>query len=297
MKKLKRIKCFCKQCKNEFEKTESSLQVFCSRDCKNDFQRGKTFENIYGEIKASEIKIKISNATQGENNPNFGNKWTDTQKEISSKRIKSIWEERGEEWRRTNLGKSNRGKTRSQEFIKHWHSNNLNLSGFRHSKDSKMIIGIKSKEKFSEEYKQNFRLKMEENGKWVPLIELSDWEIYKRKTNWIEKMWDKIILPSDFNEVGIFNSKTNRLGYTRDHIFSKRCGFKIGLFPEILRHPVNCRCLKHSINSSKNSKSDICIDELFNNIKKFNGYWDEHNECLIKIKLFEDGLRWERDYD
>lgn len=138
---------------------------------------------------------------------------------------------------------------------------------------------------------------MEQKGKWIPLNKLTDWEMYKRETGWIEKMWDKIILPEDFNDVGIFNSRSNLKGYTRDHILSKKDGFELKLFPEILRHPINCRCLIHSNNASKGSNSFLSLIDLFEKIKKFDNEWVEQKLCVEKITQYENGFRWERIND
>ena len=138
---------------------------------------------------------------------------------------------------------------------------------------------------------------MEQLGKWIPLNDLSDWELYKKETHWVEKMWDKIVLPDDFNKVGVFCSKSNVRGYTRDHIFSKKDGFELKVFPEILRHPSNCCCMSHKDNSSKNSSSRISFVDLFKKIKEFSGEWKEQMICIEKITQFENGLRWERIYD
>ena len=46
----------------------------------------------------------------------------------------------------------------------------------------------------------------------------------------------------------------------RDHIFGRKNGFVLGVFPEIIRHPANCQIITHSDNikkSLKNGDSDI----------------------------------------
>lgn len=297
MKRIERIVCLCKQCQIEFEKTITSLRVFCSRNCKISFQRGKTLEELHGEIKASELRTNLSNTMHGENNPNFGNKWTDEQKSIASVRIQKAWKEKGEDWRKENFGKSNRGKTRTKEFIAQWHSRHSERKGKPLSEEHKRKVGKKSKEKFTNDYKKAFRLKMEQLGKWIPLNNLTDWELYKKETHWIEKMWNKIVLPDDFNEIGVFCSRLNSKGYTRDHIFSKKDGFELKVFPEILRHPANCHCMLHKSNASKSSSSEISLVDLFKKIKEFDSEWKEQMICIEKISQFENGIRWERFYD
>jgi len=65
-------------------------------------------------------------------------------------------------------------------------------------------------------------------------------------------------------------NKNNIGGVSRDHIFSIREGFELGIDPKIISHPANCQLMIHSKNISKHKKSDISIEELMNKIQKFN---------------------------
>lgn len=71
MKKIERVNCSCKHCNKEFEKRITSLKKFCSVECKKTFQKGKSLKELHGDSKANEIIMKLSIASQGENNPNF----------------------------------------------------------------------------------------------------------------------------------------------------------------------------------------------------------------------------------
>lgn len=66
------------------------------------------------------------------------------------------------------------------------------------------------------------------------------------------------------------NKKNNLGGVSRDHMFSVREGFELGIDPEIISHPANCRLMIHTDNISKNKKSVITIEELLDRIKKIN---------------------------
>lgn len=54
-----------------------------------------------------------------------------------------------------------------------------------------------------------------------------------------------------------------------DHSYSKFDGFKNNIPPCIIGHPVNLKLLSNSINCSKNTKSDIVLEEFINKIISF----------------------------
>jgi hypothetical protein len=70
------------------------------------------------------------------------------------------------------------------------------------------------------------------------------------------------------NKSGIKNLN----GISRDHMYSINDGWINKIDPTLLKHPANCRLMQHKTNSSKNKNSSITLDELIQNIKKF--------ECL-----------------
>ena len=63
------------------------------------------------------------------------------------------------------------------------------------------------------------------------------------------------------------NKGDNLYGVSRDHIVSVKYGFENNIPSWIISHPANCQLLQHSLNSSKNSKCGITIDELLEKIK------------------------------
>lgn len=163
-----------------------------------------------------------------------------------------------------------------------------------HSEASKLLIGIKSKEKFTEEFKEKFRETQIALGNWVSDQDRTDFEIYKMHAGWVRRMWD-YAKPGLLEEFGIFNSKTNKSGLVRDHKFSVLHGFQNGIYPEILRHPVNCDVIMHSQNSTKRSNSSITIDELFSGILCYNSIWPEQHIVVHLINDWKSGNRFRAD--
>ena len=248
-------------------------------------------------------KYKHQPVTQlGSNNGNYGKKHTDEWKKLQGELIKKALSDPAVRWR---IGTANRGKKFSEEKIKKMMENRIpeNYS-HPHSDASKEIIGRKSQEKFTEEFKKAFRIVMEELGHWVKLSDKKDSEIYFAEANWKEKMFDKIVDKDQLfllETLKVFNNKTNTKGVVRDHIFGRKDGFELGVFPEIIRHPCNCQILTHSDNVKKRSnknkdRSDIGISELFQRIKMYTGDWKEQEIVLLKIKEYENGERWINQY-
>jgi len=295
----------CNYCNTTFLRYPCQIgqRNFCSRSCKNLCSKGKTLEEIHGNDKAAQIKQKISLASAGENNGNFGNTWSDEQKQKQSQKVKIAMDEMGEEKRRELCGSSNRGKTRSKEFLDNWHKchKDPNYKKPKMSKETKTKIGKSSSERMnSPEMLARIRKKNEEIGKWIPLEHKTDFEIYYKLANWKYRMWDLIDDESQLEllkNFGVFHCKTNSIGVVRDHIFGRKDGFLIGLFPEILRHPVNCQILLHKDNVSKKKKqyedrSDITLEILFEKIEKYTKFWEEQNLVLSLIQQYKEGQRW-----
>ena len=65
------------------------------------------------------------------------------------------------------------------------------------------------------------------------------------------------------------NKKNNLNGVSRDHMFSVREGFEMGIGAHLISHPANCQLMIHRENISKNKKSIISIDELLKRIENF----------------------------
>ena len=269
----------------------------------------KEFKTYPNNEKKTCSRICMGKNQLGENNPNFGNKWTDEQKrnlseyaksksEEISNRVKKDWENNEERKRKISETFSKKGKERI--------GSKNSFYGKKHSEETKQVISKKSKEKFTKEFNEKFRKTMEENGSWIKLEEVNDYKIYFKDSDWIERMIDKISDDEQLKklkEFGIFDSNKNKNGLVRDHMFGRINGFKQGVFPKILRHICNCQLISSKQNVSKAQKNQnkenrldsiIELEELFNNIKSYKGDWIEHDDVLNLISLYEKGERWKR---
>jgi len=235
----------------------------------------------------------------GENNPNYGNKWTEEQRKQAGEEKRKFFAENPDKAHA--CGKTNRGKKFSEDRIQKMHAHRTRESYQHYPNDeTRRIIGQKSSAKWTDEYKQRNRRIREEKGVWIPLELKSDWEVYQKEANWISRMFDIIDDPRQILlEYGVFNAKTNTKGVVRDHIYGRKSGFYNGVFPEIMRHPANCQILLHSENVAKKKERYVdddghTLDELFEAIRRYNKEWCEHEIVLQRIKEYENGKRYER---
>lgn len=290
----------CETCSIIFE-TNYHSSKYCSEQCKYQecFICGTFFKKPNGTRKQKTCSKKCMGVMlSAENNPNFNNKWTEEQKENQSLLIKSKFDDEYRE----KCGSANRGKKFSKDRIYNMHGNRKRESytGPKggHTDVTKKLIGIKSKEKFSEEYNQKIRKIMEEKNKWIPLSDKKDYDIYFTESNWKYRMFDFLV--EDYpiiNELGVFNTKTNKKGVVRDHAFSRKSGCALKVFPNILYHPENCNIITHAKNISISSKKEddiISLEELFNKIRNTKYNWIEQKETLLSIERYENGERWSR---
>ena len=138
---------------------------------------------------------------------------------------------------------------------------------------------------------------MEKKGRWIPLTQKSDYELYFNECEWLEQMFDRCVSIQELKllkERHVFNCKTNHKGVVRDHMYSRRSGFEYKVFPEILRHPCNCQLITHSDNSKKREQNDVTLNELFLQIQMYKREWLEQKKCLELIKEYKKGRRWKR---
>jgi len=258
--------CQCK--KLRYSSTVRGTKFFCSPKCKSLFQK----------------------TLNGDKNPNFGKKWTDDKKEKQSSLVKSKVNDNY----RHNVGKANRDKKLSTE-----HKNKISIATKGKKKGpksdyTKKLIGAGSKAKWTLEYKIKHRSKMESIGRWLPLDQKEDCEIYFKESNWISFMFDIVSLEL-FKKYGVWHCKNNKIGLVRDHKYSRKSGFINKVFPEILRHPANCNLISHSENvrmAQMGMDDLITIEELFEAIQCYNGNWKEHEICLQLITDYLSGKRW-----
>jgi hypothetical protein len=222
----------------------------------------------------------------GSNNPNFANKWNDEQKAKQSFLVKATV---NDEYRYKS-GSANRGKQLPKDVVEKMHKNRTKESySHPHSHELKKIIGQKSKDKWTDEYKIKFRQKMEDLGYWIPINEKSEYEIYHTRSNWIGSMVDFFTEEeiTSLNSYGFFSFK-NRHGYVRDHIVPRLVGYEFNVIPEILRHPANLQFISNRNNIQKGytdrkltqeKKIKIIID-LFDKILNYNKEWIEQDICV-----------------
>lgn len=258
-------------------------EVFCCRQCHYNY-------------------MKIS--MKGENNPNFGNKWSGELKQKVSEMVKERYIQNPS---LKELCASNKGKKFpeiSRKLKEYYKTHPVNMKGKTHSEYSKKIIGEKSKQKFTIEYRERMRAQYEKIGLWIPLERKESIKIYYEESNWKQSMFNLIddsLQIKKLNEYGVFNCRTNQKGVVRDHMYSRRSGYENGVFPEILRHPCNCQILTHSENIKKKKyqyidKNDLTLDELFNRIISYKKEWYEQKLVLRLIEDYKNGKRWFNKY-
>ena len=165
------------------------------------------------------------------------------------------------------------------------------------SESTRKKIGEKSKSKFNRPgYMDSFRKVMEERGHWVPLEQKDDYGFYFDLAD-----WDEFALRNlDEDSRNLFYSNTKR--YVRDHKFGRAAGFEFGVFPEILKHPVNCQILSRGENARKSRVNEldsvITINELFGAIGEYDLPYNDHDLCLFLIFCYQNGARYRReDYE
>jgi hypothetical protein len=248
--------------------------------------------------KNNTCKKCVNKSLVGENNPNYGNKWSDGQKSKQSNLIKS----KVDDEYRFNCSKGMKGRKVS-DTVKLKRRNTLlkkygSLKTMKtHTKESKEIIGIKSKQKWTDEYKRYMREANEKAGNYIPLIEKDDYLFYREISNWKDLILNDGIIGIGLLKQYSFYSKNNRNknGLVRDHMYSRRLGFQEKVFPEILKHPANCQLLTHSDNIKKSKlkhDSIITLDELFERIESWPYHYENKNECISLITEYRKGNRY-----
>lgn len=293
MNKSKKVERPCEQCGKIMYLIPSRLkQRFCNRECKANFQKGSKL--------SEETKAKISAKVAGKNNPNYGNKWTDEQKEKFSEKRKSLITDE----LRHAYGNANRGKAFSEERKRNMSEAQRGKTKPPMTEETKAKIGKSSAERHKVEgYTDNITKKRNvtriANGTMVDPERLPDYKVYWKEANWLKiNMWELAITGQVLlKEIGVFNPKTNSKGVVRDHIVSRTKGFNAGLFPEILRHPCNCQIITISENSSRQyiiENIEDIIEKLFDRIENYDKIWDEQELVMKLITQYKEGQRWQR---
>jgi hypothetical protein len=234
------------------------------------------------------LRVIQSQKMSGEGNPNYGKFWDAEKKKQQSKLVSSKMQC---ETVKKAAGSANRGKKFNPDRVKKMHGHRTKDSYSRiHTEETKQKIGLLSSEKWTEEFKQKFKKRMIENGQWISEADKTDYEIYAALSNWVKPMWNLF----ESVEGGVFNAKTNPKGSVRDHILSRMDGFDMHIWPELMRHPVNCQIIRHSRNASKRRKSEQSYEELKQKIIEYNKDWFEQDICLQRLKEYDAGNKWHR---
>lgn len=263
---------YCQQVISRYGNPKSKL-LFCSRKCKGQYW-----------------SLHFS----GENNSNYGKKWSDEKKSKQSQIISAAMDTTEVKFM---CGSANRGKKFSKQIREKMSEMRTGKPRGIHSADSKLKIGKKSREKFTDCYKIKYRKRMEEIGAWIPLDQKTDVEIYWKIANWVEKMWNRVDDPHKLKLLGVYNSFSNKNGVVRDHNLSRKTGFQNKIFPEILRHPCNCQILTHKENVQKRfSGVELTLSDLFDKILNYKEEWREQDLVVSLIKKYENGERWKNPY-
>lgn len=285
---VKQLKCpICEKLFTRRVPIDDNCRRYCSRACK------KEDSDFY---KWSDTrKLEYSERMKGEGNNNYGKKWTEEQKELASVRTIENYEKHPEY--KILAGNANRGIKFSQDRIRRM-TENREYVGRPHSESTKKKIGTKSKEKWTSEYLDSHRSRMEALGYWIPRECKSSFELYYEESNWIGNMIEYF----SANELenlklhGMMNVITNTHGYVRDHIFCRVWGYIKGIPACILRHPTNLAFISTRENIQKGfadrSSSDDIIEaklqELIYKIKNYKGNWIEHIDCMEAIESLEN---------
>lgn len=119
-------------------------------------------------------------------------------------------------------------------------------------------------------------------------MKISDKEYHKRREYLLKESKDE--LPEYiiyYRECEWDNEipKATNFNLVRDHKYSRYDGFINNINPLIMKHPVNLDIISRSNNISKGKKSTITINGLYDKIKKYEGSWSKHQECLKLIPV------------
>ena len=102
-----------------------------------------------------------------------------------------------------------------------------------------------------------------QKGDFVSDDNLEAWDCYKRQIGRLTYSTRKL-LEEDLSKIGRSNNDLQV-----DHIVSKLDGFRNGVDPKIISHPINLRVIPASENRLKSSRSDMTIKELMRKIEEY----------------------------
>ena len=295
----------CKICKTELTGKSKILCNICTNkrhkiSCE---KCGKECEISAGYVRR--IDLVTFNCKQckfkGEDNPNYGKKWTQEKKELQSQIIKTkVDDDYREKCSKGMKGKevSDDTKLKRKKTLEEKKRNGYVKPEM--SDETKLKIGLKSSAKFTKEYKRRIREINEERGVWIKIEDKKDYHFYRNISNWVGQVINENTKGYERLKNNTFYSKKNRDKNTlvRDHMFGRKNGFFNEVFPEIIRHPANCQLITHSENIKKSLSADdseITINELFDKIMSWDNFYFEHELCLRLIDDYKNGLRYSKE--
>lgn len=276
------VSVLCNYCNSNVNKypchVKPGKKNFCNVKCKNEWQK--------------EFLI-------GSSNPNFGNNWTNDKKESQSILIKT----KVDKDYRLKCAAGMSGKKVSEETKEKRKKTILSNGGYKtnHSKETREKIGIKSKEKFTEEFKKTRYNKMVSLGYWFAKDKIEDYKFYAKLSNWDSDIFKFNLLGFKKLEIfGLWHHVHNKKGVVRDHRFSRKSGFLQNVFPELIKHPVNCELITHADNIRKQQSKTICSDSislehLFTLIENYNHYYEYNDRCKLLINMYRSGNRYAKE--
>lgn len=136
-------------------------------------------------------------------------------------------------------------------------------------------LRITNGDKISKWRREVLRPEMEKLGIWIPLSELSEYQLYSYNvwaiTNTEIKKYGHLINSKLLNENKNIDEWKEK--WSIDHKFSIKKGFNEKISPEIIGSIVNLDIIKFSENSSKQSNCSITLEKL---IKDYNNFINEN---------------------
>lgn len=159
-------------------------------------------------------------------------------------------------------------------YVEYWNNFMMNKYG---------KLAITNPEKISNTRilnRDKIRASLEKQGLWIPLSELSEWQIYLHNVGSFTRENLRKYGELKFgNKWWIQTTKDRKEVLSMDHMYSKKQGFIDKIPPEIIGNIVNLDLIKFSNNASKGAKCSISKENLYLNFNKLKEY--ENKESHI----------------
>ena len=245
----------CKNCYNDFSVREAEILrgngKFCSRKCSasyNNVSKVKIPNTTCGNCKKS-IYVVASKVAITKHGLNFCNReckeeaiknnilengWTDFKRKEFSEKLKTTSR------KKYDLN-PNKCKNCNNILVFNKRNNNSCSITCRKNKSQEII-------KYIEQYRTRCRFK----------FSLKDYP---------DKFEFELI--TKYGWYSPSNKRNNLGGVSRDHMFSVRNGYELGIDPDIIAHPANCKLMLHSENFKKKANSSITLSSLLIKIEKW----------------------------